>query len=346
LNKPLFHITLFLVLMILPQIKGFAQKTDTIVHVNGNILKGDFKKLQFAVVTWKMIGMGTISLEEPYIKTIISKKQFEIKMKSGLIYYSSFSAANSGRSTYIMVDGQKKLINIDDIVEAYTIKSNLWMRLSGKMSLGANYQKSSDVSSLSLSGNLDYRKAKTYFQLNWNVNLSYQGDSVTTNNSDINIAWQRLFKKQWSTMVAFGTSQNLQLGIKRRYNVSLGGVKDITYNNWNRLYAGGALSGINETPYDDFEVSTDLGGLIQLGWQVYKFTSPKIQVDTNISYIPYITGDSRSRVNANINPSISILNSNFKVGFSFYYNYDSNPPAGSFGNVDLGVNLQLSYVLH
>ncbi len=346
MNKTAIHIVLLLILMTFPQIKGLAQKTDTIVHVNGNILKGDFKKLEYAVVTWKMEGMGTISLEEPFIKTIISDKQFEIKLKNGVIYYSSFTASENGRSTYIMMDGQKKLINIDDIVEVYPIKRNLWMRLSGNISLGANYQKSSDVSTLALSGNLDYRKKKTYFQLTWNVNLSYQGDSITTNNSEIDLSWQRLFKNRWSTLVAVGTSTNLQLGIKRRYNVSLGGVKDITYNTWNRLYVGAALSGINETPFDDFDPTTDLAGLIRVGWSVYKFTSPKVQVNTNISYIPYITGDSRSRVNVNVNPSISIWNDNFKVGFTFYYNYDSNPPEGSITNADFGVNLQLGYVLH
>ena len=57
-----------------------AQKTDTIVHINGNILTGDFKKMNYGVVTWKMDGMGTIDLEEPKIQTIISSKMFEIKM--------------------------------------------------------------------------------------------------------------------------------------------------------------------------------------------------------------------------------------------------------------------------
>jgi len=346
LNKTTLHIILFLMLMIFPQIKGYSQKTDTIVHVNGNILKGDFKKLQYAVVTWKMDGMGTISLEQPFIKTIISDKQFEIKMKNGQIFFSSFTVSENGRSTYIIVNGQKKLININEIVEAYPIKKNLWMRFRGNISLGANYQKSSDVATVALSGNLDYRKKITFLQLNWNLNLSYQGDSVTTNNSSIDLQWQRLFDNRWSTLVALGTSQNLQLGIKRRYDLSLGAVKDITYNAWNRLYLAGAFSGIQETPTDDFDRTTDIAGFMQAGWSVYKFTSPKIQIDTNISYIPYFSGDPRTRVNINVNPTISIWDNNFKVGFTFYYNYDSNPPEGSITNTDYGINLQLSYILH
>ncbi len=147
-------------------------------------------------------------------------------------------------------------------------------------------------------------------------------------------------------MVALGTSQNLQLGIRRRYNLSLGMIKDITYNYWNRLYIGGALSGINEKSYDNTGNSSELAGVIRLGWEVYKLTNPKVWVNSTINYIPYITGGSRDRISANFNPSISIINNNFKVGFTFYYNYDSSPPPGSLSNDDYGINLQLTYYIN
>ena len=77
---------------------SYGQKTDTIVHINGNILKGDFKRMNYGVVTWKMDGMGTISFEEPKIQTIISNKMFEIKMENRSIYYGSFAASEEPRS--------------------------------------------------------------------------------------------------------------------------------------------------------------------------------------------------------------------------------------------------------
>ena len=80
----------------------FAQKTDTIVHVNGDILTGDLKKMIYGVATWKMDGMGTISMEEVKINTIKSKKLFEIKMKSGLIYFGSFDTSHIDRKVYIL----------------------------------------------------------------------------------------------------------------------------------------------------------------------------------------------------------------------------------------------------
>ena len=333
--------------MIYPKIEGHAQKTDTIVHVNGNVLKGDLKKMEYGIITWKMDGMGTINFAEPFVSSIISKKQFEIVLKNGLIYYSSFEASDSTGEVIITKGSEKASIKIDDIVEIHPIKGNFWMRFSGNVSLGANYAKSSNLTTVAFSGNLDFRKKKNDLILTWNLNLSFQNDSTITRNSETFLSWQRLLDKQWSSLVSLGTSQNLQLGIKRRYTLSLGALKDITYNTWSRLYLAGAFSVINETSFDVNTNSTqDLAGVIRLAYDIFKYTSPKISLKSNINYIPYFTGDSRSRASLNLTPSISIWNSNFKVGVNFYYTYDSNPPEGSLSNEDIGINLQLTYAIN
>lgn len=50
------------------------------------------------------------------------------------------------------------------------------MRTTGNFSLGANFSKASNVGTVAVSGNLDYRKRKSYFSLTWNDNNTFQGD--------------------------------------------------------------------------------------------------------------------------------------------------------------------------
>ncbi|MGB5172990.1 MAG: DUF481 domain-containing protein [Eudoraea sp.] len=344
MNKILFFM-LFLFSLLIFQNKAIAQKTDTIYHINGNVLTGDFKNLKYGVVTWKMDGMGTISFEEVKINTIISDKQFEIKMKDDLIYFGSFAASKTNRTVYILMADDKKLINIEDILEVYPIKRNFWMRTSGDLSLGLNYSKGSAVTTLSFSGNLDYRKKKSYYKIAWDSNNTFQSDTVSSTKSDLTFSWQRLFKKGWSTQSVLGGSQNLELGTKLRWELDLMGIKDIAYNSWNRLYFGAGLSAIRETPYGNSGSQEDLSAIFQVAWKVFKYTSPKIWVDANISYLPYFT-DNRSRTVFNLNPQISVLSDDFKVGVSFYYNYDSNPSENANSSEDYGLNLQLSYSFH
>lgn len=331
----------------IPQIKGIAQKTDKIVHKNGSILKGDFKKMEYGIVTWKMDGMGTIEVEKPFVSTIISQKQFEIIIKNGLIYYSSFEASDSTGEVIIKVAGEKASINIDDIVEIHPIKGNFLQRFSGNLSLGGNFSKSSALTTIAFSGNLEFRNKKTSLNTDWFLNLSYQNDSLITKNSEVNVNWQHLFKNKWSSLVGLGRSQNLQLGIKQRYNLAIGAIKDVKNNSWSRLYILGGLSGISEKSFDPNSASqNDIAGVIRLAFDIFKYTSPKISLKSNINYIPYFTGDNRYRTNFNLNPNFSVFNNNFKVGFNFYYSYDSRPPASSLSNEDYGINLQLTYTLN
>lgn len=155
-----------------------------------------------------------------------------------------------------------------------------------------------------------------------------------------------LTKKKWSTEVAIGVNQNSELGTRLRLGLNMIGLRDISYNNWNRLYAGAGLSINRETPYDDSGITNDLAGIIQVVWKVFKYTHPKVWVDANISFLPYITNGPRYRSVFNLNPKVSIFSDDFKVGFKFYYTYDSKPVSTDASTTDYGINLELTYSLH
>jgi hypothetical protein len=345
LNRTTLYSFLFFIALIIPAKNTIAQKTDTIVHINGNVMKGEIKKIVYGVITWKMDGMGTISFEEVKVNTMISKKQFEITLDDGKIYYGSFGASKEPRKVFLLTGDQKKLVKINAIVQAFPIKKSFWMRTTGNFSLGLNFSKGSDVANLIFSGNLDYRKQKAHYNLIWDSNNTYQGDTLSSNKADISLSWERLFKKEWSTFLIVSASQNSELGTKLRIGLDLVGAKDIIYNNWNRLYAGAGLNITKETPYDDSGVTQDLAGLITLNWKVYKFTTPKFWVDADITFLPYITDD-RYRATFNLNPQVSIFSDDFKIGFKFYYSYDSKPATENASNDDYGLNLQFTYSLH
>ncbi len=325
--------------------KSWGQKTDTIVHINNNILTGEIRKFNYGVVTWKMDGMGTINFESVNIKSIQSNKLFEIKTKNGQVYYGRIQSANIFREVIIQSPTGETIVSIDDIVEIYPIKRNFWMKLRGNFSLGFNYTKGSDVATLDISGDLNYRKEKSYFELKWNNNNTYRSTEETAVKADLSLTWERLLKKRWSMMFFVNGSQNTELNTKSRFETSVLGIKDLMYNISQRVYTGGGLNASTETSLSDNEVSNDLAGVFTLGWKVYKFTSPKVSVDSNINYFPYLTSD-RYRIVFNLNPQVSIFNNDFKIGVKYYYTYDSAPLSQTESAYDSGINLQLTYSLH
>ena len=326
--------------------KSRAQKIDTIYHVNGNKLTGDFKKMAYGVVTWKMDGMGTINFEEVKINKVQSIKLFEVKTKNGVLYFGSLDTTRFDRVIKVVSPEDTFLVNFSDIVEIYPLKNSFWLRTSGKISLGFNYSKGSEVGTITTSGNAEYRKRKSYFNLIFDDNNTFQGDSLTSSKTDVSFAWQRLFTEKWSGEVSVKASQNTSLGSKLKLEMNIIGIHDISYNSWNRLYAGAGLNSSRETPYNNAEITNDLAGVFSVVWKVYKYTDPKLWVDANINFLPYLTSNKRYLVSMNLNPQINLVNDDFKIGLSFYYNYDNKPPEGATAKTDYGFNLQLSYKFH
>lgn len=340
LNRFLTGLILILAFLCATQIR--AQKTDTIIHINGNILTGELKRMVSGVVTWKMDGMGTISMEEPKVNTIISDKQFHIKMETGNIYFGSFDSSKENRMVYVVTSNRRIHIPMSDIVEIYPSRKSFFLRTSANLSLGLNYTKGSGIATLAFSGNVDYRKLRNYYNLEWDSNNTFQTDTLTSRKSDGMLTWQRTLSKGWSTSISVMASQNLELGTKLRASLNVTGIKDIVYNEWNRLYFGLGLNFSQETPFDDSDVTTDAAGLFMLNWKVYRLLNPKIWVDANLSYLPYLT-DNRSRFTLNLNPKVGLFGNNFKIGTNFYYTYDSRPIAEGAANDDYGLNLQITY---
>jgi len=340
------YIILLFISIFLIQKNGITQRTDTIIHINGDVLTGELKKLSYGVATWKMDGMGTIDMEEVKIRSIRSDKMFEIKMKNGFIYFGSLDTSNVDRQVYILASDGRNLVHIDDIVEIYPLRKNFWMRTTGNFSLGANFSKGSNVGTVTFSGNLDYKKRKTFFSLYWDDNNTFQGDTLSSTKADVHLAWQRSIKNMWTAEISIGASQNTELGSKLKLDLNLIGIKDFTYNNWNRLYAGAGLTVTRETPYDESGETEDLTGLFQVVWKVFKFTHPKVWVDANMSYLPYITGGRRYRTVLNLSPKVSLINNDFKIGLRFYHTHDSRPPTETSSSNDYGINLEVTYSFH
>ncbi len=300
----------------------------------------------YGVVTWKMDGMGTISLEEVKMRTLKSPKKFEVKLKNGQIYFGSLDTSGFDRKVNIVLTNGRELVDLDDIVEIYPIRRSFWLRTSGNFSLGANYSKGSDVATIVFSGNLTYRKRKSSFYLNWDNNSTIQSDTLSATKADATVSWERMLKKKWSLGTILGINQNSELGTKLRLNFALLGIHDFVYNNWNRFYGGAGLSVQRETPFDSSAISNDLAGIVSVVWKVYKYTNPKVWVDINANYIPYFTSSGRTRLDFNVNPKVSVVNNDLKLGFRIYYTYDSEPTAETGASDDWGFNLEITYSLH
>ena len=77
-------------------------------------------------------------------------------------------------------------------------------------------------------------------------------------------------------------------------------------------------------------------------WRVFKFTYPKLSLDTSLLIYPSITESPRLRGTLNITLTYK-LTERFALKFTEYGNYDSRPPAVDAETTDYGITTSISY---
>ncbi|PLX13294.1 MAG: hypothetical protein C0598_03995 [Marinilabiliales bacterium] len=336
---------IFIFLFLFANAAVFAQKTDTIVHINGNILTGEIKRLDYGIISYKMDGMGTIKFQTNKIKTIISKKQFEIKLADGFNYFASIDSSNTGRSVKLILSNSGFNVDIDEINEIYPLKQNFWLRLSGKLSLGYSYNKGSGINNFNFAGNFDYRKRKSHFDLSWNSNFTAKEDSILSSKSDVSLVYEHYLKNHFSVYTKTSADHATEMGLELRMSQAVAGLYDLVYNHRNRLNTSLGLSGNREWSVSDTISQDNLEAFVSLNYKFYKYISPKLDISTSFIFYPSLTDKGRLRITYDLNSSIEVFN-DFFVGLNYYYSFDSKPIGINSSNEDWGITTTFGYSFH
>jgi len=323
----------------------FAQKTDTIIHTNGNILTGEIKRIDFGIITFKMEGMGTIKYEMDKVQSIKSNKYFEIKLSHGRYYFGTLDTSNRERKVKIVLIDKTELVDVYSLIEVYPIKQNFWLRVSGKFDMGVDFNKGSGIGTVNLNGNISYRKRKSFYQFAWANSTVIQMDTVTSAKADIDIEYQRYLKNKWSAKLKSGANENTELGLNLRLYLTGYGIWDLVHNNRNRLYIGVGLSGNREWSGGDSTAINNSEIVLTTEYKLYKFTNPEIDIVTDFSVYPSITQNNRLRLEYNLKTKFELFN-DFYVGLNYYYSFDSKPITLNASSEDWGITTTIGYSFH
>lgn len=344
--KPFLRM-LFVVLLCNIAHQGITQKTDSIFHVNGNILLGEIKKMDYGRITFKMDGMGTILIDAEKVSTIKSKKFFEFTSTHGRSFYGSIDSTAMYGVINVNSGYDSSNYHLYQIVEIFPIKSTLFLRTSGKVGLGFNYTKGSNIGRFNIDWNVKYRNKGTLLELTaTNIQTFSPNDTINTSSKyDFTLTIERKMQGIWAWTSNIGGSQNTELGLDLRLKGTLGILGDLVYTNNQRFYAVVGLAPNLEVATDDSEKTVNLEGVLSLSYQFYQYTFPQMNVTTKLDLYPSLNISERYRVDYNLDANIEIFN-NFYVGGTFYYSFDSKPAAQAAENEDFGFTTTVGYSFH
>jgi Protein of unknown function, DUF481 len=321
------------VIFITAVLTSYGQKTDKVYLKNGDILTGEIKSLNLAILAFDMTGPGTISIKWEEVTQIRSDKLFVIKFRDGSIRTEHLDSSFYGVSA----------VSLDNIIEIDHIRTQFIKRLYGNVDLGFNYSKSSEYVQLNFAASVSYRLPKWEFKTDGSFNTTNKyGDSTQSKIGSFSIHSLLHLPDFYYVFSEIGWQKNTELGLANRYLYNGGAGKSLIASNHNLLRVATGLSFNIEESIDGGVYTRNLDLLALVNYKLFYNSSPKKTLNASVAIFPSVTDWGRIRMEFDLSGRVEAFK-DFFIGLVFYDNYDSKPLEGAFSNNDFGLNFTLSY---
>jgi Protein of unknown function, DUF481 len=317
-------------------------KTDIVTLQNGDRITCRILSLKFGLLQVNSAHEGGISIEWPSVRSIQSNYSFRVEKFGGEHFAGAISTDPDGKNLLVGTGGDTVTIPMQEVTRMLPYESDFWQRINGSVAFGYNFTRSSDVSQLTFQFNGNYSDESREAQLNaqFASTRSSSGDDSTQTDIASNLFFLRPGPNFWGLLNELQRDQNL--GIDGR--VVLGSVlgRHLYQTGDARLLGVAGLAVDQEWAVDGGKSHSSLESVFGGQWRVFKFTYPKINLNTSLLLFPSITDTPRVRATLNVTLTFK-LTDRFSLKLTNFGNYDSRPPSAQAVTLDYGVTTSIAY---
>jgi hypothetical protein len=344
--NPKILLSCFLLLVASPL---FArEKSDVLVMRNGDRLTCEIKSLDSDTLSISLdYAAGAVSINWGKVDHIESKQLFLVKTQDGLVYSGSLSTVASlgARPTKIeLLEASTRKLELDKthIIHIEETDLSFWRRFNGEIGLSSIYNKGNQSAQYNLNADATYPRER------WSASVSYSSSfssskgssAVTRNETQANA--QRLLR--WNNWYYAGLADFLQssesgIQLQSTFGGGIGRYLKNTNNTMISVYSGLAWQNIayhqQVMPATNQQVTA---ALIVGEMKLFRFDKTNLNLTATV--LPALSKSGRVHTNLNVGYDIELWRK-FNWNFSFYGNWDSQPPPGLSGS-DYGASSGIS----
>jgi hypothetical protein len=325
------------------------EKSDVLVMRNGDRLTCEIKSLDSDTLSISLdYASGTVSINWGKVDHIESKQLFLVKTQDGLVYSGSLATPSTPEARPIKIEvfepsTRKVELDKTHVISLEETDLSFWRRLNGEVAVSAIYNKGNQSAQYSLNADAAYPRER------WSASVSYSSSfssstgssSVTRNETQLNA--QRLLRwNNWYYAGLMDFLQSFEQGIQLQS--TFGGGIGRYLKNTNRtvisVHSGVAWQNIayhkQVLPASNQQVTSAL-----IVGEMSLFRFDKTNLNVTASVLPALSEP--GRVHSNVNAAYYVkLWSKFTWNFTFYGNWDNQPPPG-FSSSDYGTSSGIAY---
>jgi hypothetical protein len=318
-----------------------APKTDTVIFLNGDRLTGEIKSLSRGRLNLNTEATGTIGIEWNKIESVISSQHIQVETGSGIRYYGTLAAGNSGRGVVVVTDDGPQLIDSRRVIMMTPIDGSGLDALDIDLSFGYNFAKAGGVETGNIGIDMNYRSRIRIETLKVSTTLSNSDTQEASTRSQFQLQHKRLWRDRWFTGGTLSLERNDELGLDLRTSLGASGGKYFVQSNTALLSIEIGLQASREDQADGAEGIDSLEAPITLVWDWFLFDDPELDWSTTLQAIPSLTESGRIRSELDTALKWEIIG-DLHWELSFYGSFDSQARDGG-ESADYGVNTGLIY---
>jgi len=319
------------------------EKADIIVMRNGDRLTGQILVMQYGKLSLKTDYLGTAMIEWLDIARAESPQQFVVEDIRGRYFSGALAPSTVDRRLIIThEDGATTSLGLDEIERVYAGETTFLNRLNGSLSVGFDYAKASEISTIRGSFDTTYRAPGFLWNVSADVNSTKDPEQGTIDRLSLGYTYQWLLEQQRFISGLTLLERNEETGVEARAQLGAAIGQYFVQTSKSELSAmvGAALTQEWATGTEDSQRSIE--GILGANWRIFKFNSPTVTLNSTALVFPSLTDSGRYRTNLNISLRRELVK-DFYLDLSFYHSYDNEPPDVNAETSDYGLTTSLGY---
>jgi hypothetical protein len=329
-------------LILVTQTVAWAQKTDTVVLLNGDHYTCEIKRLERGLLTVSTDDVGTLEIKWLKIASVKSPTPFDVETESGAAFVGELGPAARPGAVDVALGSTIVTLEIGDIVFMAPVKNRFRSRLTGNISFGFSFARTNSKADYSLDGAINYRGVGYENRLIVSSAYSQQEGAATISRNNVTFASERRLKGLWTYSGVGTLQQNEELSLKLRA-AGGGGFGRILSQSSVRSFSGTAGLVVTREYFEGEDGHTSLESFIQVRLDVFRLDSPKVDLSINGALLPSLTDSGRVRSEFQASMRFELFIKDFFWSVSGFDSADTKPPSTTISKHDYGMTTSLGY---
>lgn len=314
-------------------------KSDLLIMNNGDHLTCEIKSLDASTLYVSLDYMtGTASLDWSKVRRVESKQLFLVKTEDGSVYTGTLSTAETGGERPVRIEVAESpetnvVLERGKVVTMNQTSNRFWQRFNGSINMGLIYSKGNESTQYNFGTKVQYPRERWAAGAAFNSTLAGSTGANTSTRNDASVYARHLLRSNNWFYTGLGSFlQSSEQNIQLQSNLG-GGIGRYVKNTNHAVIALSSGLAWQNTRYTQSLASISSQSvatlLVTSEVEVFKFDKTNLTIQGII--LPALSEPGRVFTNTNMTYYIKFFG-DFTWNFSFYGNWDNQPPAHHSGS--------------